>query len=133
MQVWLALGEITYVPPNLVADPTNKGLGFGPFYCGVAIPHGDPAVLDIYEAALSSMIEAYPDADRYWVCTGSEAHIAADDPRTQALIRDYAGLRNCSRPNHRLPWIRTWPMSWRPPNSCPGSRPVTQRPSSGRN
>ena len=41
-----------------------------------------------------SMIETYPEADRYWVCTGSEAHIAADDPRTQTLIRDYADLRD---------------------------------------
>ena len=74
---------MTYVPPNLVADPT-KSLGFGPFYCGIAIPHGDPAMLDIWEAAVRSMIETYPEADRYWVCSGSEAHIAADDPRTQA-------------------------------------------------
>lgn len=93
VQVWLALGEMTYVPPNLVTPPNGKILGFGPFYCGIAIPHGDPAVLDIYEAAVRSMIETYPEADRYWVCTGSEAHIAADDPRTQAMIRDYARLR----------------------------------------
>ena len=80
VQVWLAMGEIPYVPPNLVPAPTAKRLGFGPFYCGIAIPHGDPAVLDIWEAAVRSMIESYPEADRYWVVTGSEAHIAADDP-----------------------------------------------------
>jgi len=93
VQVWLAMGEMTYVPPNLVPPTTAKSLGFGPFYCGIAIPHGDPAMLDIWEAAVGSMIESYPEADRYWVCTGSEAHIAADDPRTQAMIRDYAGVR----------------------------------------
>lgn len=93
VQVWLALGEITYIPPNLAPPTSGKGLGFGPFYCGVAIPHGDPAVLDIYEAAVQSMIESYPEADRYWVCTGSEAHIAADDPRTQTLIGEYANVR----------------------------------------
>lgn len=97
VQIWLAIGEMTYVPPNLAADPEAKGLGFGPFYCGIALPHGDPAVLDIYEAAVCSMIETYPEADRYWICTGSEAHIAADDPRTQALIRDYADLRELLR------------------------------------
>ena len=86
VQVWLALGEITYVPPNLVPPTANKQLGFGPFYCGIALPHGDPAVLDIYEAAVQSMIENYPEADRYWVCTGSEAHIAAGDPQSQALV-----------------------------------------------
>lgn len=93
VQVWLALGEMTYVPPNLVPPPARK-LGFGPFYCGVPIPHGDPAMLDIWEAAVSSTIEAYPEADRYWVATGSEAHIEADDPRTQALIREYQGVRD---------------------------------------
>ena len=93
IQVWLALGEMTYVPPSLVSAPTKR-LGFGPFYCGIAVPHGDPAVLDIWEAAVGGMIESYPEADRYWVVTGSEAHIAADDPQTQALIRDYARVRD---------------------------------------
>ena len=93
IQVWLAVGEMTYVPPNLASVTGAKSLGFGPFYCGIAIPHGEPAVLDIYEAAVRSMIETYPEADRYWVCTGSEAHIAADDPKTQAMIRDHASLR----------------------------------------
>jgi hypothetical protein len=93
VQVWLGIGEMTYVPPSLVPAPA-KSLGFGPFYCGIAIPHGDPAMLDIWEAGVRSMIESYPDADRYWVITGSEAHIAADDPRTQAMIREYDRVRN---------------------------------------
>jgi Glycosyl hydrolase family 67 N-terminus len=93
VQVWLAMGEMTYVPPNLAPPATVKSLGFGPFYCGIALPHGEPAMLDIYEAAVRSMIEAYPEADRYWVCTGSEAHIAANDPKTQAFIRDHASVR----------------------------------------
>ncbi len=93
VQVWLAIGEITYVPPNLAPPTTEKHLGFGPFYCGIAIPHGEPAVLDIYEAAVRSMIESYPEADRYWICTGSEAHIAAGDSKSQTLVRDYAGVR----------------------------------------
>ena len=50
---------------------------------------------------MRSMIESYPEADRYWVVSGSEllggtqpVHgIAASDPQIQALIRDYAGLR----------------------------------------
>jgi len=97
VQVWLALGEMTYVPPNLVPRP-EKRLGFGPFYCGIAVPHGEPAMLDIWEAGVRSMIETYPEADRYWVVTGSEAHIAADDPQSQALIRDYARLRELLPP-----------------------------------
>ena len=93
VQVWLALGEMTLRAAQPGAAHGSKRLGFGPFYCGIAIPHGEPAMLDIWEAAVRSMIETYPEADRYWVCTGSEAHIAADDPQTQALIRDYAGVR----------------------------------------
>jgi hypothetical protein len=90
VQVWLAMGEMPFVPPNLI-PPTSKK--FRSFYCGTAIPHGEPAMLDIWEAAVASMIETYPEADRYWVDTGSELHIPADDPKTQALIRDYAHMR----------------------------------------
>jgi hypothetical protein len=59
----------------------------------VAIPYGDPAMLDIWEAAMRSMIESYPEADRYWVATGAESHIPAGDPQTQAMIGDYADVR----------------------------------------
>ena len=79
-----------FVPPNLVPPTAKK---FRNFYCGIAIPQGEPAVLDIYEAAVRSMIESYPEADRYWFLTGSELLVAADDPQTQALIRDYANVR----------------------------------------
>jgi len=91
VQVWLALGEMPFVPPNLI-PPAAKRLRS--FYCGTAIPHGEPAMLGIWEAAVRSMIETYPEADRYWVCTGSEIPVSADDPKTQALIRDYAGVRS---------------------------------------
>jgi hypothetical protein len=98
VQVWLTMGEIPYVPANLVPPASKRGRNF---YCGVALSPGDPAVLDIWEAAVRSMIESYPEADRYWVVSGSEllggtrpVHgIAANDPQIQALIRDYAGLR----------------------------------------
>ena len=64
VQVWLAMGEI----PLRAAEPGPARFKADPaFYCGVAIPHGEPAVLDIWEAALRSMIETYPEADRYWV------------------------------------------------------------------
>jgi hypothetical protein len=93
VQVWLAMGEMPFVPPNLIPPTVKKLHSFGG-YCGTAIPPGEPAMLDIWEAAVASMIESYPEADRYWICTGSEAHIAADDPKTQALIRDYANVRS---------------------------------------
>lgn len=98
VQVWLTMGEIPYVPSNLVPPAAKQGHNF---YCGVAISPGEPAVLDIWEAAVRSMVESYPEADRYWVVSGSEllggtqpVHgIAANDPQIQALIRDYQPLR----------------------------------------
>lgn len=90
VQVWLAMGEMPFVPPNLIPPTAKK---FGSFYCGTSIPHGEPAMLDIWEAAVRSMIETYPEADRYWVDTGAELHIAADDPQTQAMIGEYAKVR----------------------------------------
>jgi Glycosyl hydrolase family 67 N-terminus len=98
VQVWLTMGELPYVPSNLVPSESRRGHSF---YCGVALPPGDPAVLDIWEAGVRSMIEGYPEADRYWVVSGSEllggtrpVHgIAADDPQVQAFVRDYQHLR----------------------------------------
>ena len=90
IQVWLALGEMPFLPPNLI-PPTAKKVSS--YYCGTAISHGEPSMLDIWEAAVRSMIETYPEADRYWVDTGSEIHVATDDVQTQAMIREYAHVR----------------------------------------
>ena len=98
VQVWLNMGEMPFVPPNLAPPGSKRGFEF---YCGVSLPHYDPAVLDIWEAAVGSMIESYPEADRYWVLSRCElwngvkpAHsFSADDPQMQAFIRDYEHLR----------------------------------------
>ncbi len=91
VKVWLAMGEMPWVPPNLV--PAGVKSWF-PFYCGIAIPHGEPAMLDIWVAAVQSMIETYPEADRFWVATGEEsAMVATDDPQTQALVKEHQALR----------------------------------------
>lgn len=98
VQVWLTMGEIPFVPPNLAPPDSKRGFEF---YCGVSLPPYDPAVLDIWEAAVCSMIESYPEADRYWVISGSEllgstrpVHgFPADDPQLQDFIREYEPLR----------------------------------------
>jgi hypothetical protein len=98
VKVWLAMGEIPFVPPSAAPQGSRRGRSF---YCGVALPPSDPAVLDIWEAAVRSMIESYPEADRYWVVSGSELlgstkpvhDIPANDPQLQAFIGDYARLR----------------------------------------
>ena len=76
--------------PNLV-PPDIKPLG-GFMYCGTAIPAGHPALLGIWEAALCSLIETYPEADAYgfWM---SEVAFPTDDVQTQQLMREYADAR----------------------------------------
>ena len=112
--------------------------GDADFYCGVALSPGDPAVLDIWEAAVRSMIESYPEADRYWVVSGSEllggtqpVHgIAANDPQIQALDpRLPPACARCFRRSRRPPSTSVcptsiWPTSPRPTSSCAGSKPV---------
>ena len=93
VQVWLMLGEIPRVPPNLVPKTGGAPKGFGGvFYCGRLLPHGDPAVLDIWEAAVESLIETYPEADGYGVWT-TEDRPSVDFPETQELIGQYADAR----------------------------------------
>lgn len=98
VQVWLTMGEIPFVPLNLAPPNAVQGRRF---YCGVSISPGEPALLEIWEAAVQSMIESYPEADRYWVVSGSELlggttpvhNIPASDPKIQALIGPYQALR----------------------------------------
>jgi hypothetical protein len=92
------MGEIPFVPLNMVPPDAAQGRRF---YCGVSLSPAEPAALDIWEAAVRSMIENYPEADRYWIVSGSELlggtrpvhSIAAEDPQVQAFIRDYEQLR----------------------------------------
>ncbi|MBN1346698.1 MAG: hypothetical protein JXQ73_28665 [Phycisphaerae bacterium] len=89
VQVWLMMGEIPYVPPNL-APPAAKHLH--DFYCGVALPIGDPTVLGVWEAAVRSMMDTYPRADAYGIWT-SELFFPVADAQTQALVRQHAAVR----------------------------------------
>ncbi|PKO23894.1 MAG: hypothetical protein CVU38_01735 [Chloroflexi bacterium HGW-Chloroflexi-1] len=93
VQVWLMLGEIPRVPPNLVPAGVESPKGFeGLFYCGRLLPHGHPAMLDIWESALQSMIETYPEADGYGVWT-AEDRPSTNYPETQQLMGKYAAVR----------------------------------------
>jgi hypothetical protein len=82
-------GEVPYGPPNL-APAGAKSLHN--MYCGVGIAPGDPAVLGIWEAALTSAINTYPEADAYGVWT-SELFLGMDDPQTQDLLRQNEAVR----------------------------------------
>ena len=93
VQVWLMMGEIPRVPPNLVPAGVKLPKGFeGVFYCGRLLPHGSPIMLDIWESALKAMIETYPDADGYGVWT-SEDRPSTNFPETQQLMSKYAAAR----------------------------------------
>lgn len=89
VQVWLMQGEVPYVPPNL-APAGAKSLHDQ--YCGVGIPPDDPAVLGIWESALRSAIETYPEADAHGVWT-SEPPLGVDDPKTRELLRQNEAAR----------------------------------------
>ena len=69
VQVWLVFGELPFVSHNLAPQSALVDHGVAPSeshsyqrYCGVAVPTGDPAALDIWEAALCAVIETYPEA-----------------------------------------------------------------------
>jgi len=89
VQVWLMQGEVPYGPPNL-APKGAKSLHN--MYCGVGIAPGDPAMLGIWEAAFTSAISTYPEADAYGVWT-SELFLDMGDPKTQELLQQNEAVR----------------------------------------
>jgi hypothetical protein len=97
VQVCLLPQELSYVPPNL-ANLTREQLGSFEYqyqyqrYCGVAMPPGDPATLDIWEAAMRTMIETYPEADAYGFWT-TEHSPDMRDPAIQDILRTNATER----------------------------------------
>ena len=134
VQVWLAMGEITYVPPNLVPATTAKSLGFGPFYCGIAIPHGDPG-----RAGHLGGRRAKHDRDLsgggpllglHGIGSAHRGRRPADPGADPRLRRS---ARGCSRRSLRPPWTPIWPTSPRPTKLVsPDQGPLSRRPSSER-
>ena len=96
VQVWLVSGELPFVAPNLAPQSAKVDHGAAPSesysyqrYCGVAVPTGDPAALEIWEAALCAVIETYPEADAYGVWAPEHSPDFDDDEATRAL-REHA-------------------------------------------
>ena len=92
VQVWLVSGELPFVAPNLAPQSAKVDHGVAPSeshsyqrYCGVAVPTGDPAALDIWEQALCAVIETYPEADAYGVWAPEHSPDFDDDEATRAL------------------------------------------------
>ncbi|MGO8747932.1 MAG: hypothetical protein ACLQNE_18310 [Thermoguttaceae bacterium] len=86
IQIWLGKGDCPSVPPNLAKhSPRATGSMFGaPF-----LPPGDSVGAEIWEAAISSMIETYPRADGYWIWLAEIACPGTNDPETQKVLRQY--------------------------------------------
>ena len=61
IQVWLMIGEIPRVPANMV--PLDVSTPPDLFYCGRLLPGGHPDLVPIWEAAVTSLLESYPEAD----------------------------------------------------------------------
>ena len=100
VQVWLASGELPFVAPNLAPQSARVDHGVAPSesysyqrYCGVAVPTGDPAALDIWEQALCAVIETYPEADAYGVWAPEHSPDFDDDEATRALRQEAIAIR----------------------------------------
>ena len=100
VQVWLVFGELPFVSPNLAPQSAKVDHGVAPSeshsyqrYCGVAVPTGDPAALDIWEAALCAVIETYPEADSYGVWAPEHSPDFDDDEATRALRQEATTIR----------------------------------------
>lgn len=83
IKVWMQIGEMPFVLPHLTST-------------GERLTHFEE-MLDIWEAACSSLIETYPEVDRFWVSTGGEL-LARADPE---VIVDYEQFRPLLRDKPR--------------------------------
>jgi hypothetical protein len=100
VQLWLVSGELPFVAPNLAPRSAKVDHGVAASesysyqrYCGVAVPTGDPAALDIWEAALCAVIETYPEADSYGVWAPEHSPDFDDDEATRALRQEATTIR----------------------------------------
>lgn len=64
IQVWLGKGDCPCVPPNLGRHARYSSWSS---LFGRVVSPGDPVGMDIWTAALCSMIATYPHADGYWL------------------------------------------------------------------
>jgi len=85
IQIWLGMGDCPGVPPNL---GRHSRTGEPHSWAGIAIPPGNPAGLEVWKAAIRSMIETYPEADGYWLWL-AEVYFHSNDPETKEIISQY--------------------------------------------
>lgn len=89
IQVWLGMGDCPGTPPNLgrFAKYSQGNSSTGP------VPsYDDAAAVGIWEAAVKSMIETYPEADGYWVWL-MEGQFYFDHPEAKKVVQQYEKYR----------------------------------------
>jgi hypothetical protein len=90
IEVWLGAGDCPGTPPNLGRHADQ--VIYWTTHCGLVIAPGDAVGLQVWEAAMRSLIDAYPEADRFMVGLAEWA-VKADTPEVQALVGQYDHLR----------------------------------------
>lgn len=90
IEVWLGAGDCPGTPPNLGRHADQ--VIYWTTQCGLVIAPGDPVGLQVWEAAMRSLIEAYPAADRFVVGLAEWA-VQAETPEVKALVGQYDPLR----------------------------------------
>jgi hypothetical protein len=90
IQVWLGTGDCPGVPPNLGRSTKQARMAHSIF--GVAVPPSDPLGLEIWTAAVDSMITTYPEADGYWVWL-AEAYFPSNDVESKRIVARYDSVR----------------------------------------
>jgi Glycosyl hydrolase family 67 N-terminus len=89
IQVWLGMGDCPGVPPNLGRHAKYKHWDV---MAGTMISAGDPVGVEIWVAAIKSMIETYPSAAGYWVWL-AENYYRQDDSESKKVIAQYDPYR----------------------------------------
>ena len=89
IQVRLGMGDCPSVPPNL-GRLTKYNLPNTLF--GTIVSPGDPAGVEIWVAAVKSMIDTYPEADGYWVWL-AECYFHFQDPGAKKIVTEYEDYR----------------------------------------
>jgi hypothetical protein len=84
IEVWLGMGDCPGVPPNLGRwvrhrrwEPTT----------GTMVSPGDPAGVEIWAAAVRSMIRTYPAADGHWVWLAEDYYHHKDSDSQKVIAR----------------------------------------------
>ncbi|MCI0621816.1 MAG: hypothetical protein L0387_09120, partial [Acidobacteria bacterium] len=97
IQVWLGAGDCPGTPPNLGRHAKyGQTTSFGRI-----VSPGDPVGIEIWKAALRSMVETYSEADGFWVWL-AEGYFHSEDPEAKKTISQYEEYKRLIPPLQEL-------------------------------